>query len=103
MTSYTVTNTRSAKVRPTVNKVWDQGIDTEGKTVTLQLQRNYSTEEQPDWRKVSEVTLNGKQDDGEDWSEQNATGTGEYAEWSGRGGGAGKKKKKRQVRRSRKI
>jgi hypothetical protein len=84
MTSYTVTNTRSAKVRPTVNKVWDQGIDTEGKTVTLQLQRNYSTEEQPDWRKVSEVTLNGKQDDGEDWSEQNATGTGEYAEWSGR-------------------
>ena len=81
LTTYTITNTRSAKIRPTVLKVWGEGINSENKSVTLELQRNRGTAERPEWETVSSVRLDGTPDEG---VTANGTEKGEYGEWLGR-------------------
>ncbi|MGN0709052.1 MAG: Spy0128 family protein, partial [Anaerovoracaceae bacterium] len=85
---FTITNTKEktvpdptpSKIYPTVEKVWD-GVSSDGKSVTLELQHNNGTAAAPQWEKVSEITLDGTKDEG-----VTASGTekGEYEAWHGR-------------------
>jgi pilin isopeptide linkage protein/TQXA domain-containing protein len=79
LTTYSIVNTRSAQIQPTVTKTWS-GVSSEGKTVEFGLYKGDST------TPIATVTLNGTLDTDEDWSSTNTTGTGEIAEWKGRFG-----------------
>ncbi|MGN0710100.1 MAG: hypothetical protein ACI4LM_07655, partial [Anaerovoracaceae bacterium] len=71
------------KIYPAVEKVWD-GISSDGKSVTLELQHNKGTAKAPDWEKISEITLDGTKDEGVTASGKEK---GEFEAWHGRFGG----------------
>ena len=71
VTTYTITNTRSATFQPTVTKEWGEGVASQ--QVTIQLKQGDDV--------VDEITLDGEPDEDAAASD---TASGEYAAWQGR-------------------